>query len=73
MQSSIINDKQPLRREQPMSQYHVFLVRLWPNSSQDPQSIRISAENTRTGQRFGFTNWEDLSQYLQKHINDSSP
>ncbi len=70
MQSTIINYKHPTRREQPTSNYHVFLVRMWSNPTQDSQSVRISAENTRTGQRTGFTNWDDLSQYLQENLDN---
>ena len=64
MQSNIINYKQPTRRE---LNYFVYMIRVWSDSEQDANAIRLTAENTRTGQRTGFTSWEELVQYLQKH------
>ncbi len=69
MQSNIINYKQPTRRE---PNYFVYMIRVWSDSEQDTDAIRLTAENTRTGQRTGFTSWEELVQYLQKHTIEPS-
>lgn len=64
MQSNIINYNQPSRRD---PNYFVYMIRVWSDSEQGTDNIRLTAEDTRTGQRSGFTTWEELVGHLQKH------
>lgn len=58
-----------------MQQHISFLVRLWwvgdapgvANEPRDlPPGLRITALNPRTGEQWGFTEWEQLLAFLQK-------
>ena len=67
-QTKIINHNQHHRRELPTPNYHVYMVRMWTDVPSKQGEVRLSAEDTRTGQRTGFTSWDKLVQHLQRQI-----
>lgn len=51
--------------------YRVFLLRLWEERGQPPDSTaiwRLSLEDARTGERIGFPNIQALSDYLSASL-----
>jgi hypothetical protein len=46
--------------------YFSYILRLWPAESCDPPQWRASLENTRSGERTGFSNLEALFEYLKQ-------
>jgi hypothetical protein len=48
-----------------MTNYDVFMLRIW-KEEQTNQPTRLTVENTRTGSRVGFTDWETLVAFLEK-------
>lgn len=51
-----------------MSNYSVYMLRIW-NEGQASQPKRLTVENTRTGSRVGFTDWEGLVSFLEKNTS----
>jgi hypothetical protein len=41
---------------------------MWLEESHSSHKIRVTAQNTLTGERKGFTDWEALTKYLQTAI-----
>lgn len=48
-----------------MQTYRTYVLRIW-NENQNSDSRRLTLENTRTGSRVGFTEWETLIAYLEE-------
>ena len=69
MQKMIINENPRYRPELNSPTYHAYMIRMWEEEGHDSHKIRLTAQDTRTGERKGFTTWEDLVVYLQKAIN----
>lgn len=67
MSNKIINHNHRQRRDESPN-YHVFMLRYWVEPEDTTNSYRLTAEDIRTGQRQGFTRWEDLVSHLQKQI-----
>ncbi|MFQ5420467.1 MAG: hypothetical protein ACE5EY_08905 [Anaerolineae bacterium] len=51
-----------------LNEYHVFVLRMWGEYEDDTSGLRLSIENTHTGQRQGFTDWERMLQFLQQQM-----
>jgi len=54
-----------------MANYEVYMLRIW-KEGQSNQSKRLTLENTKTGSRVGFTEWDKLVAFLDKKTNQSS-
>ena len=53
--------------------YQVYLLRIWKETKDQtdaPATIRVSLENTRTGERVGFSNWDKLVSYLKGQFGE---
>lgn len=48
-----------------MQSYRTYVLRIW-HENQNGDSRRLTLENTRTGSRVGFTEWETLIAYLEE-------
>ena len=48
-----------------MTNYDVYMLRIWKEGQSD-QPKRLTVENTRTGSRVGFTDWNNLVAFLDK-------
>ena len=48
------------------SEYYSFLLRIWHLPTDDDRSWRIMLEDVRTGEKYGYANFEDLLAYLQQ-------
>ena len=51
-----------------MSNYDVFMLRIWKEGRSE-KSRRLTVENTRTGSRVGFTEWDALVLFLDKQTS----
>lgn len=51
-----------------MTNYDVYMLRIW-KEEQSNQPKRLTVENTRTGSRVGFTDWNNLVAFLDKKTN----
>jgi hypothetical protein len=69
MSTPIIN--QPYRQRRG-ADYHVYMVRVWSEPEAGEDAIRLTAEDARTGQRIGFTDWDKLVQHLQSQTKTGS-
>ena len=72
MQKMIINENPRHRPELSNPKYHAFTLRMWEEKNHDSQKIRVMVQDTRTGERKGFTDWETLTQYLQAAIDNQN-
>ena len=52
--------------KQKLSQYHVYMLRIWTQGQEQAQAIRLSIEDPRTGQRVGFGTLHELLAFLQQ-------
>lgn len=50
--------------------YRSYLLRLWRRSPSSPANWLVSLEDTKTGERTGFTDLNALLQYLQSEIEN---
>lgn len=64
----IINKNPRYRPELSNPNYHAYMIRMWEEGKHDSHEIRLTAQNTRTGERKGFTDWEALMHFLQTAI-----
>lgn len=69
MQKMIINENPRHRPELSNPKYHAFMIRMWEEKDHDSHKIRVMVQDTRTGERKGFTDWEALTHYLQAAID----
>ncbi len=61
--------------ESPQRRYHFFILGLWaqPGSRPgEPESWRISLENSQTAERKGFADLADLEAFLQDWMRDGA-
>lgn len=61
----------PMSAPLPPPRYRVFLLRLWEERGQPPDSPaiwRLSLEDARTGERIGFPSIQALSDYLSASL-----
>ncbi|MCP4423749.1 MAG: hypothetical protein GY803_04580 [Chloroflexi bacterium] len=72
MQSPIIAYDQRQRRGQSTPNYYVYMVRVWSEATPDENGLRLTAEDTRTGHRAGFTDWEEFVQHLQQQTKTTT-
>jgi hypothetical protein len=70
MSKMIINENPRHRPELSNPNYRAYMIRMWEEEGHSSHKIRLTAQDTRTGERKGFTNWEDLVRYLQAAINE---
>jgi len=49
---------------------HVFVIRTWSVAGEQMNQWRGSAEHVRSGQRFFFTRYADLVDFLDRFIGD---
>lgn len=68
MSKMIINENPRQRPELSNPNYHAYMVRMWPEESHNSHKIRLTVQDTRTGERKGFTDWEGLLHYLQAAV-----
>lgn len=53
--------------------YQVFMLRIWQEPKQpgsESTITRLSIENTKTGKRIGFADWDQLMDFLQKNFGE---
>ncbi len=55
----------------PCRSQHLFIVRLWNESTTLPDQWRGSVEYTLTGQKFYFTSMEDMNDFIKLCLNGS--
>jgi hypothetical protein len=55
-----------MSREQ--GRYISYLLRLWQTRSEGKLIWRASLESPHTGERYGFTNLEELFAFLEKEV-----
>ncbi len=55
--------------------YKIYMLRVWKEEGvQNPNPLRVSIENPKTGSRVGFTDWESLITYLNRQsANQTQP
>ena len=58
-------------KQQPMSQYHIYMLRIWTQRGEQKQGVRLSIEDPRTGQRVGFGTLNELLNFLQQSYESS--
>ncbi|KAA3658866.1 MAG: hypothetical protein DWQ04_23850 [Chloroflexi bacterium] len=47
--------------------YKIYMLRVWKEEGlENPNPLRVSIENPKTGNRVGFTDWESLISYLNR-------
>lgn len=51
-----------------MANYDVYMLRIW-NEDHSDKPKRLTIENTKTGSRVGFTDWDKLVAFLDKKTN----
>ena len=51
-----------------MANYDVYMLRIWKEDQSDKPK-RLTIENTKTGSRVGFTDWDKLVAFLEKKTN----
>ena len=51
--------------------YVAYLLRLWRVSEDGKATWRASLENAHTGEHKGFTNLDDLFDFLQRQVGTS--
>jgi len=53
--------------------YKIYMLRVWKEEGiQNPNPLRVSIENPKTGSRVGFTDWESLISYLNRQTIDKN-
>lgn len=60
----------PYKSPRHSASYRVYMLRVWRENSSSSGSLRLTLEDTRTGDRVGFTNWEKLATYLEEKIEE---
>lgn len=51
--------------------YKIYMLRVWNEEGmQNPNPLRVSVENPKTGNRIGFTDWESLISYLNRQTTN---
>lgn len=55
------------------SNYRVYMLRVWRENSSSSGSLRLTVEDTRTGNRVGFTDWDEFAMYLHGEIDEDTP
>ncbi|MCB9421194.1 MAG: hypothetical protein H6667_15440 [Ardenticatenaceae bacterium] len=70
---TIINENPRHRPELDNPHYHAYMIRMWEEEGHDEHKIRLTTQDTRTGERKGFTDWNDLVRYLKAAIELSEP
>ena len=73
MSKVIINENPRSRPELDNPNYHAYMVRMWEEADHESHKIRLTVQDTRTGERKGFTDWEALVRYLQTAIKHEAP
>lgn len=73
MSKSIINENPRHRPELANPNYHAYMIRLWEEEGHSDNKLRLTAQDTRTGERKGFTDWAELVRYLQAAIESRKP
>lgn len=53
------------------SGYRVYMLRVWRENSSSSGSLRLTVEDTRTGSRVGFTDWDEFATYLHDEIDET--
>ena len=59
--------------DQPPRRYHFFILGLWEQPGRrpgEPESWRISLENSQTAERTGFAKLAELEAFLQHWMRD---
>ncbi len=49
--------------------YQVYMLRVWRENSSSSKSLRLTVEDTRSGNRVGFTDWDEFATYLHGTID----
>lgn len=62
----------PYKSPRRSTNYRVYMLRVWRENSASTGSLRLTLEDTRTGDRVGFTNWEKLATYLEGKIEGNN-
>jgi hypothetical protein len=65
---AIINENPRHRPELASPSYHAYMIRVWEEEGHADNKMRLTAQDTRTGERKGFTDWQALVNYLQTAI-----
>jgi hypothetical protein len=73
MSKVIINENPRHRPELANPNYHAYMVRMWAEEGHKSHKIRLTIQDTRTGERKGFTDWDGLLHYLQSAIEVREP
>ena len=69
MNEAIINPLGVIGREKgAANEYQIFVLRMWGEGNNGTRTVRLSVENTDTGQRSGFTDWEKMMQFLRHQM-----
>ncbi len=69
MSEAIINPLGVMSREKGVANdYQIFVLRMWDEIGNETRKVRLSVENTHTGQRKGFTDWEQMTQFLRQQM-----
>lgn len=69
MSKMIINENPRQRPELTNPNYHAYMIRMWEETGDSRHKIRLTVQDTRTGERKGFTDWQALVHHLQAAID----
>lgn len=65
-----------MTKEQPLSQEHIFIVRLWCEQQATPETAaqyRGMVQHAATGDKVYLSNITELTQHIAAYLNESHP